>query len=847
MSVLEYPGRAGSFEAGGLRTLYQLLTALSRANALEDVYSAALASLLEATAADRAAILLFDDEDVIRFKAARGISVAYQRAVTGHSPWPRGARNASPVLVPDVLKDASLSPFRDAFAKEGIRALAFIPLALDAGVFGKFMLYYSEPHEIGVEELEIAQAIAAHVALAADRKRAEFARVASEQRLQAILDNSPAVIFLKDLQGRYLLANRRCEELIGLTGANMAGLTDHDLFDPALADTLRANDHAVLLAGKPIALEEYVPQDDGIHTYLSVKFPVEEANGAIAGVCGIATDITERKQLEAASQRLAAIVESSDDAVISKDLNGIVTSWNSAAGRIFLYTEGEVLGGPISILADPDRPDEMPAILSRIKRGERVEHYETRRRRKDGVVIDVALTVSPVRDASGRIIGASKIARDITERRRRERERISLLEREKEARRTAELLNQVGPRLAAQLDLEKLVQEITDIATSLVGARFGAFCHNPASEKGESPLLYSISGVPCESFEAVARDIEALAPTLRGGGVVRCDDVTLDPRYIEEKPDGSVPADTLRVRSYLAMPVLAWSGEVLGGLVFGHELPGRFTKTHEEIITGIAAQAAIAMDNARLFEQNQWARTELTRANEELRRANSDLELFAYSASHDLQEPVRNIALSAQLLERNWANRLQGEDETFLSNILGASKRMGVLIQDLLAYTNATKYEEGPPPSVDPAQVLAEVLQNLQAPLKESGVAVSAGPMPAVAIHASRLAQLFLNLIGNAVKYRNTTGDPYVHVECDERDGWCVFSVRDNGIGIDPQYADQIFGLFKRLHGREKYPGSGIGLAICQRIVEQYGGRIWLERSAPDKGSTFCSSIASRG
>ena len=193
-------------------------------------------------------------------------------------------------------------------------------------------------------------------------------------------------------------------------------------------------------------------------------------------------------------------MESSDDAIVGKDLNGIITTWNKGAERIFGYAEAEVIGKPISILRAPDRIDEMREILSEIAQGKRVEPFETRRRRKDGQIIDVAMTVSPVCDAAGRIVGASKIARDITQRKRDEQERTLLLSREQEARRTAELLNRVAPRLAAQLDLEKLVQEVTDIAATLVGAEFGAFVYNLVNEKRESYVLSVLSGVSREAF-----------------------------------------------------------------------------------------------------------------------------------------------------------------------------------------------------------------------------------------------------------------------------------------------------------------------------------------------------------
>jgi light-regulated signal transduction histidine kinase (bacteriophytochrome) len=146
---------------------------------------------------------------------------------------------------------------------------------------------------------------------------------------------------------------------------------------------------------------------------------------------------------------------------------------------------------------------------------------------------------------------------------------------------------------------------------------------------------------------------------------------------------------------------------------------------------------------------------------------------------------------------------------------------------------------------VDSAVVLAGVLESLRGPIEEAGAVVTSAKLPAVSIHESRLAQLFQNLISNAIKYRSAEV-PRVHVSACTRDGWCVFSVADNGIGIEPQYADRIFELFKRLHGREQYPGSGVGLAICQRIVEQYGGRIWLDTSSSGRGSTFCFAVPHR-
>jgi light-regulated signal transduction histidine kinase (bacteriophytochrome) len=252
------------------------------------------------------------------------------------------------------------------------------------------------------------------------------------------------------------------------------------------------------------------------------------------------------------------------------------------------------------------------------------------------------------------------------------------------------------------------------------------------------------------------------------------------------------------------------------------------------------AQAIIAAENARLLEETKLAAVQLKQSNEELLRANRDLELFAYSASHDLQEPLRTISLSAQLIERKMFQRQSRED--LVQQIVVSARRMNFLIQDVLAYIGAATTDSEAPPVIESGRVLNEVLKQLQASIAESGAIVTAGELPAVAMHENRLAQVLQNLISNAIKYRKSE-PPHVLIKaCERNDSW-EFSVVDNGIGIDPEFSEEIFGLFKRLHNQEQYPGSGIGLAICQRIVEQGGGRIWLAESEPGKGSTFCFTI----
>lgn len=532
-----------------------------------------------------------------------------------------------------------------------------------------------------------------------------------------------------------------------------------------------------------------------------------------------------------ADRRLAAIVESSDDAIIGKDLHGIIQSWNPGAERTFGYTADEVIGRPISILVPPERADETPRILAQIARGERVEHYETQRRTKDGRILTVSLSISPIKNSAGAIIGVSKIARDITE-------REQSIRREQQALRTAELLNQVGLTLASELDIQKLAQTVTDIATQLVRAEFGALFHNLVDDAGESYTLYTLSGAPREAFAGfpLPRNTDVFGPTFRGEGVVRSDDITKDPRYGRNAPYAGMPEGHLPVRSYLAVPVISRSGDVLGGLFFGHSQTGVFTQEAESIVTGIAAQAAIALDNAALFAESQRSQNALRRSNEELSLVNEDLSQFARSASHDLREPLRMISIYTQLLGRKLKDQLDVEAQEYLHYVLSGARRMEDLIRDLLTFTQVSSVGEGPAPPIDAGEALQSALSNLAAAIEDAGASITYSSLPSVRIPRVHLTQLFQNLIGNAVKYKSTA--PHIRIDVERcQDQW-RFSVQDNGIGIAEHHREQIFGLFKRLHPQSEYSGTGLGLAICQRIIQRAGGRIWVE-SEPGQGSTF--------
>lgn len=443
-------------------------------------------------------------------------------------------------------------------------------------------------------------------------------------------------------------------------------------------------------------------------------------------------------------------------------------------------------------------------------------------------------------NADGKPVRMVGVNIDIDAPKRAETERKLLLQREQEARQTAELLNCVGPLLVSELDPQRLAQKVTDLATQVLGAEFGALFHNVLNEKGESYLLYTLSGVPHEAFAnfPMPRSTAVFGPTFRGEGVVRSDDITKDPRYGKNAPNRGMPPGHLPVRSYLAAPVISRSGEVLGGLFFGHRETGIFTDQDEYIVRGIAAQSAIALDNARLFSQSQRAQAALQQSNEELRRANEDLNQFAYSASHDLQEPLRMVAVFSQLLQRKYQDQLDEQANEYLRFAVNGAKRMSMLIEDLLAYTQAVGPAREKATPVNASDVLARTLENLQRSIKNASATVEHGPLPVLLVTEVHLLQLFQNLIGNGLKYRSAE-PPKIRIYAEPENGMWRLSVQDNGVGIAPEYHDQVFGIFRRLHSSSDYEGTGIGLAICQKIVERYGGRIWVESVGNGSGSTF--------
>jgi signal transduction histidine kinase/CheY-like chemotaxis protein len=495
------------------------------------------------------------------------------------------------------------------------------------------------------------------------------------------------------------------------------------------------------------------------------------------------------------------------------------------------------------MLMPPQHLDEEPGILQRLRRGERIDHYQTVRRRKDGTQINVSLTVSPIKDGSGRIVGASKIARDITRQKAAE-------ELVREQAHVLALLDTTGRLISSNLDLQNVLQTVTDTATQLTGAKFGAFFYNVINEQGEAFLLYTLSGAPREAFEkfGMPRNTPIFRPTFMGEGVVRSADITQDPRYGKMAPHHGMPKGHLPVRSYLAVPVISRSGEVMGGLFFGHSEVNVFTERAEQVIVGVAAQAAVAMDNARLYEAAQREIASRERAEAALREMDQRKDEFLATLAHELRNPLAPIRQAT--LISNSANASDEQKRWSHEVITRQVHHMSLLLDDLLDISRITRgmlelrTEMTSVTSVVDAAVETS-RPNLEAKHHDFSIEV---PKETVRFAADplRMAQVLSNLLTNAAKYTDPRGTIRLRATADADS--VEFSVTDTGVGLSPEALPAVFTMFSQVKSSQDRSegGLGIGLALSKGVVQLHGGTIEAHSAGPGKGSEFVVRIPRR-
>lgn len=618
---------------------------------------------------------------------------------------------------------------------------------------------------------------------------ARTAALAQEQSLaDTIIETLPGMFFLIDDRERLLRWNAELERVSGWSGEDLATRHPLEFFAEDARPFLQEKMVEAFTAGTASAEAELIARDGSRHPrwFTSKRFPL----GAGTALVGVGIDISERR---AAEERLRREKQLSDNIIESLpgvfylfDDQGRFLRWNRNFGAVSQYDDAEIAGMlPTDFFEGEDRETVRQRIGAVFVSGQAT--VEADFVSKDGTRRPYFFTGMRVMvDDRPCVIG---MGIDITERKRAE----EALQRDKSQQLFATLLESAPDAMV-----------VSDRSGTIVFA-------NTQTER--------LFGIP--RAELVGAPLGTLIPT--------------ELRERPRDPDG--PLNTITVEA---------DGRHREGGLVPVEIKLRRIETDDgplltsalrDITDRRRAEAEIRRLNADL-ERRVVERTQ------ELERSNADLEQFAYVASHDLQEPLRAVASFTQLLARRYRERLDGDALRFIDRSGAAVTRMQALIRDLLAYSRVgTRGSTAEP--IDCGPVLADVLDDLQESIAETAAQVTHDPLPVVAGDPSQLRQLFQNLIGNAIKFRGE-GPPRVHIAAERRGSTWQFAVSDNGIGIEPEYRERVFVIFQRLHSRRDYPGTGVGLAICKRIVERHGGRIWVDATG-GQGTTVRFDLPAAG
>jgi len=659
------------------------------------------------------------------------------------------------------------------------------------------------------------------------RQRAEEALRKQSEWLRVTLASIGDAVISTDAEGRVTFMNAVAEGLTGWPQAEAQGRLLPEVFhiinertrEPVENPALRAVRDGVIVG---LANHTLLISREGIERPIDDSAaPMRDDKGAAVGAVLVFRDVSERKRAEEIQARLAAIVESSADAIVSKSLDGVILTWNAGAERIFGYTAVEAVGKPVTLIIPAERHDEEPAILQKLRRGERVQHFETVRVRKDGRRLDISLTISPVRDSDGNVIGASKIARDITERKRAE----------KALQEQARLIREVaaaGLTIHSAGSLESVTRVIAGEARRILSARRAVSSLTARDDCGQETVAVSAadgyerwrdSGLP-----SVVAD--ACAEVCRTNKPLRLSRADLDTNPAWQNLDEN-NANVPPLRSWLGVPLVSRGGKNLGLIRVTDTENEDFSETDEAALSQLANIASVAIENARLYEEMR----------EHDRRKDEFLALLA----HELRNPLAPIRNGLQVI------RLASQDASAVAKARAMMDRqlghMVRLIDDLLDVSRISRNKmELRRSRVLLADIVSSAVETARPAIEEARHELTVSlPTDPVFLDAdlTRLAQVFSNLLTNSAKYTPRGGHILLSAELRGKE---VFAwVRDDGIGIPTESLRSIFDMFSQVDRsiERSTGGLGIGLALVKGLVEMHGGTITAESQGSGRGSTF--------
>lgn len=853
---------SNNYEAARLQALreYQILDTEP-----EEAYEN-LAQLAAFICGTPIALVNFIDENRQWFKAKLGLEAREMPRSVGLSYLCQERQDV--VIVPDALADERLAQNAVVTCEPFVRFYAGVPLITPKGyMLGTLCVIDKVPRELNQQQVDALVALSRLVINQLELRRnvSEVSRITEElitkeqaaretvevakTRITNILESITDAFFALDQKWQFTYVNSQAAGLLHKSQNELLGKNIWEAFPALLGTKFYHEYHRAIASQVSVEFAEFYPPLNrwfGVHAYpgkdgLSVYFQ----------------DITERQQtaaaLQASEERWQLALHGNNDGI---------WDWNVTTNEVFFSTRWkEMLGyADHEIPHNWDEwkkhvyPDDLNWVLQSIQDhfAQKTPFYVTEHRVlcKNGSYKWILDRGQALWDENGNVVRMVGSHTDITERKRAEEE----LQRQNLR---SQLFAEITLKIRESLQLEEILQTTVNEVQKLLQA--------------DRVLIFQLAA---DGSGTVVQ--EAVLP----GWPVVLGQIILDPcfqtDYVEKYRQGRVSAivdiakaniqdchrqflQQFGVQANLVVPIRV--REDIWGLLIAHQCatPRQWNNFELELLQQLADQIGIALSQSQLLEKE-------TQQAQELARSNAELEQFAYVASHDLQEPLRMVTSYLQLLERKYKNQLDANAEQFITYAVDGARRMQSLINDLLNYSRVTSRGQ-PFVEVDVQEVFERAIANLKIAIEECGAIITHDPLPTVMADPTQFTQVLQNLISNAIKFRRES-PLKIHLAVERKDTetgekfstpflpyaihnsqrptppaqeW-LFAVSDNGIGIESQYAERIFIIFQRLHGRSKYPGTGIGLAICRKIIERHGGRIWVE-SEPGQGSTFYFTI----
>ncbi|WP_221091306.1 PAS domain S-box protein [Deinococcus aquaedulcis] len=759
-------------------------------------------AVYQADEAGRPQLAAVAHQDPARVARLRGLLARFPSdpASPGSAAWvlATGQDVLLSVIPPTLLDSLPTPEQRQGVADLGLHSLIQVPMNVRGRRVGVLGVASSHPSRTyGPDDLELVRELAGRAALALDNAELYEAAQFSAQRYRSLVDATRQTVWTNSANGQMLGEQPGWAKLTGqprevYEGAGWAEALHPEDRAPTLAAWRRAVDAQAIYE-----VRQRVRVVSGEYRHFHVKAePVKNADGTIREWVGVHTDITDQlaaeQELRDREARYRALVEHAAVGVGRTDHQGRWLDVNHAAETLLGYTRAELLHLTSQDVTHPeDRREGDTHPYHQLVAGLREAFtLEKRYVRKDGEVVWAVTTVSAVRSPGGEFEYAVAVLNDITARK----------QAEEQARQLARVIEETGD-FVAMASLEGEVQYLNPAGGALVGLPQDdapglrvADCFLP----GDLPFVQ-----------------EVILPTTRAQGRWTGD--------FRLRHFGTGEAIDVNYNQFVVTDPASGA-------------PMALATVSRDIRERKRIEAEVRALNVALEERVAERTAELQQANRELARSNTELERFAFVASHDLQEPLRSIASFSELLDRRYGGRLDDQGRQYLGIVTRGAQRMKSLIDDLLVFSRLNAVHE-PFTQVDMNAVLREALARLHAATEAAGAQIKVGPLPVVSGAPEELTRLVQNLLGNALKFRRDGVPPEVCVLAQAEAGLWHFTVADNGIGIEPQYQHKVFEMFQRLHIRDRYEGTGLGLAIVRKIAERHGGAVWLD-SEPGRGTT---------